>query len=111
MREFYNFFRNNGNVLTIDSAVAGFCSYQPLEFIASDHVEKLTPKFELNVFRAMFLVTVINMEQYRYSYGRKFNQDRIRETIIKLPFKDENVDWEYIENYIKGLTYSKYVLK
>lgn len=101
VREFYNFYRNNGNVLTIDSAVAGFCAYQPLGFSASDHVEVLTPiGFELNVFRAMFLVTVINLEQYRYSYGRKFNQDRIKETIIKLPFKDGNVDWEYIENYI-----------
>ena len=49
------------------------------------------------------------MEQYRYSYGRKFNQDRIRETIIKLPFKKDEADWEFIENYVKGLRYSKYV--
>lgn len=34
---------------------------------------------------AMFLVTVLNCENYRYSYGRKFNQDNIRNTIIKLP--------------------------
>ena len=57
----------------------------------------------------MFLVTVINMEQYRYSYGRKFNQDRIKATEIKLPFKGERVDWDYMENYIKGLPYSKYI--
>jgi len=71
VRGFYSYYNNSGNVLTIDSAVVGFCSYQPFNYSASDHVERLTPKegFELNVFRAMFLVTVINMEQYRYSYG------------------------------------------
>ena len=87
----------------------GFCSYQPLNFTASDHVEKLVPKFDLNVYRALFLTTIINMEQYRYSYGRKFNQDRIRETTIKLPFKDGDVDWDWIEDYMKGLSYSKHL--
>jgi hypothetical protein len=108
-REFYNTFTDEGNVLVIDSAVLGYCSYQPLNFTASDHVEKLISKFDLNVYRGLFLTTIINMEQYRYSYGRKFNQDRIRETIIKLPFKNGDVDWNFIEDYIKGLNYSKHL--
>ena len=33
----------------------------------------------------------------------------IRETVIKLPFKDGKIDWEFIENYIKGLAYSKHI--
>lgn len=109
IRNFYDIFTDEGNILTIDSAVLGFCSYQPLNFSASDHVEKLVPKFELNVYKALFLTTVINKEQYRYSYGRKYNQDRIRETVIKLPFKNNAVDWDFIENYIKGLHYSKHL--
>jgi len=110
IRRFYDSYTDEGNILTIDSATIGYCSYQPLNFSASDHVEKLLPKgFELNVFKAMFLVTVINMEKYRYSYGRKFNQTRIKETIIKLPFKNGSVDWKFIETYIKGLNYSKYL--
>jgi len=108
-RDFYDIFTEEGNILTIDSATIGFCAYQPLNFSASDHVEKLIPKFDLNVFRAMFLVTLINMEQYRYSYGRKFNQIRIRDTKIKLPLKDNEVDWDFIEDYIKGLSYSKHI--
>jgi hypothetical protein len=109
VRGWYNKFTDDGNILVIDSAVLGYCSYQPLNFTASDHVEKLIPQFELNVFRALFLTAIINKEQYRYSYGRKFNQDRIRETIIKLPFKNGKIDWDFIESYIKGLIYSKYV--
>jgi len=60
---FYNFHTEDGNVLTVDSAVLGYCSYQPLNFSASDHVEKLKPKFELNKYIALFLVTVLNQEQ------------------------------------------------
>lgn len=109
VRDWYDTFTDEGNILTIDSAVLGFCSYQPLNFTASDHVEKLTPKFDLNVYRALFLTTIINKEQYRYSYGRKYNQDRIRETVIKLPFKNGKIDWDWIEEYVKGLAYSKYL--
>ncbi|MFA5029897.1 MAG: N-6 DNA methylase [Patescibacteria group bacterium] len=109
IRDWYNIYTDDGNVLTIDSAVVGYCAYQPLNFTASDHVEKLLPKFELNVFRAIFLATIINLEQKKISYGRKFNQSRIKNTIIKLPFKSGIVDWEFIENYIKGLPYSKHL--
>lgn len=113
---FYDIYYNIGNVLTIDSATVGYCAYQPLNYSASDHVERLVPKFDLNTFRAMFLTTIINKEQYRYSFGRKFNQDRIKATVIKLPFKDgfesnniKGIDWDFIESYIKGLNYSKYL--
>lgn len=59
---------------------------------------------------AMFLATVINFENYRYSYGRKMNQKRIAETEIKLPHNEKNkIDRVYIESYIKGLPHSKYL--
>ncbi|MFB0638173.1 restriction endonuclease subunit S [Candidatus Phytoplasma solani] len=97
-----------GNVLVIESAVNGFCSYQEKNFIASDHVEKLEPKFNLNKYIALFLTTIINKEQWRYSYGRKFNQQRIQKTIIKLPVNKQNKpDWEFMEEYIKSLPYSE----
>ncbi len=103
---FYNIWTDKGNVLTIDSATVGYCSYQEYNFSASDHVEKLIPKFEMNIYTALFLQTIINLEQFRYSYGRKFNQERIRKTKIKLPFKNDQPDWEFMEDYIKSLPYS-----
>lgn len=104
---FYNFYTEQGNVMVIDSAVAGFCSYQENNFSASDHVEKLTPKFKLNKYIGLFLQTIINLEQFRYSYGKKFNQIKIRSTKIKLPVdKNGNPDWKFMENYIKSLPYS-----
>jgi len=104
---FFNFSANDGNILTVDSAVIGYCSYQPLDFSASDHVEKLIPKFKLNKYIAMFLVTVMNAEQYRYNYGRKASQDRMSRMKIKLPSKQDGTpDFEFMENYIKSLPYS-----
>ena len=85
VRGFYDHATEEGNVLVVDSAVLGYCSYQRDDFSASDHVEKLTPRFDMNQYLGIFLTTVINQNQYRYSYGRKASQERLRKTYIKLP--------------------------
>ncbi len=103
---FYDHYSEDGNILTVDSAVLGYCSYQSLSFSASDHVEKLIPKFKINKYIALFLVTILNLERYRYNYGRKCSQTRMKEINIKLPEKKGNPDFEYMENYIKSLSYS-----
>jgi hypothetical protein len=106
MDGFYDYYTEEGNVLTVDSAVLGYCSYQPLPFSASDHVEKLIPKFKLNKYIAMFLATIINEEQYRYNYGRKCSQTRMKEISIELPVDKGQPDFAFMENYIKSLPYS-----
>lgn len=103
---FYNFFTESGNVLTVDSAVSGYCSYQPLGFSASDHVEKLIPKFKMTKYVAMFLVTILNLEIYRYNYGRKASQTRMKKISIKLPSKNNKPDFELMDEFIKSLPYS-----
>jgi hypothetical protein len=102
----YNVYTETGNVITIDSAVLGYASYQAHNFSASDHVEKLIPKFILNKYNAIFLVTILNLEQYRYNYGRKCSQERIKNRSIRLPSKNNQPDWEFMENYMKSLPYS-----
>lgn len=103
---FYDYYTEERNVLTVDSAVLGYCSYQPLPFSASDHVEKLIPKFDMNKYIAIFLTTVINLEQYRYNYGRKCSQERMKNALIKLPARNGVPDFQFMENYIKSLPYS-----
>ncbi len=103
---FYEFCTEDGNILTVDSAVLGYCSYQAFDFSASDHVEKLMPNFEMNKYVALFLVTIMNLEQYRYNYGRKCSQTRMKQISVKLPAKKGQPDFEYMENFIKSLNYS-----
>lgn len=103
----YDYYTEDGNVLTIDSATIGSCFYQELKFSASDHVEKLIPRYEnFNKYIGLFISTVINLEQARYGYGRKFAQKRIKPTTIKLPSKNGKPDYEFIEKFIKSLPYS-----
>ena len=105
---FFNYRTEKGGVLTVDSAVLGFCSYQEKDFSASDHVEVLTPLFKMNKYIALFLTTIINKEQYRYSYGRKCSQIKLKRSKIKLPVTAEGTpDWQFMEVYIKSLAYSK----
>jgi hypothetical protein len=104
---FYNYYTEKGNVMVIDSAVAGFCSYQERDFSASDHVEKLIPRFAFNKYIGLFMAAIINLDNYRYNYGRKCNQKKIKDTFIKLPVDSNgSPDWQFMENYIKALPYS-----
>jgi len=82
--------------------------YQIESFWATDDVNVLYPKFVLNSYIAMFLCTLIYKEKYRFNYGRKWDKEMMLETIIKLPVtKDDTPDWQFMENYIKSLPYSK----
>ena len=94
-------------VLTIDSAVCGYCSYQALPFSASDHVEKLIPLFDMDIYVAMFFVTIFNVEQYRYNYGLKCSQTRLKEAEIRLPVDSNGEpDYDFMREYISHLEYS-----
>ena len=104
---YYDYYTEKGNVLTVDSAVLGFCTYQEKSFSASDHVELLIPKFKMNKYIGLFFVTIINKENFRYNYGIKFNQGKIKKTKIKLPITpDGNVDFNYIETFVKKLPFA-----
>jgi type I restriction enzyme M protein len=63
--------------------------------------QKLTP------FIALFLVTILRLEQYRFSYGMTGKKERLQNFKIKLPATSDNKpDWVFMENYIKLLPYS-----
>lgn len=53
----------------------------------------------------MFIITIIDQEKYKFSYGRKYRA-HIEETMVKLPVDSYgDPDWLYMENYIKSLPY------
>jgi hypothetical protein len=84
----------------------GYSTYQPVDFIGST---TLTAGYSplLNQFNALFIVAVLDMERYRYSFGRKYGLKEVKEKKIKLPAKNGQPDFEFMENYIKSLSYSK----
>jgi hypothetical protein len=98
-----------GNCITVSNdGSIGFAFYQEKEFTCSHSVNPLYLKgYTLNKYIAMFLCTLIELEQYRWAYGRKWRPKRMPSSLIKLPVKsDDTPDWEFMEKYIKSLPYS-----
>ena len=109
------------NAITIGDTTAT-CFYQDEKFITGDHMVVIRAEW-LNKARALFILSILKKEQYKYSYGRAFLMDRIKSTTLKLPivhnedgtpyidktykFSDEGYvpDWTFMENYIKSLPY------
>lgn len=87
IKGYYNFYTEQGDCLTIDSAVLGTCFYQQKNFSASDHVEILRPKFEWNKYIALFLANMLNqigIFVYHYSYLLKRSQKQLKQETIPL---------------------------
>lgn len=101
-----------GNAITID--MFGNAFYQKDDFYAVSHgrVNILMPKFNLNQNIAMFIITLIYKNQYKYSYGRALYSDEAKKMIIKLPINAKGEpDFEFMENYIKSLHYKPLTTK
>lgn len=107
----------NGNCITVvnNGASVGYAFYQENDFTCSHDINALYLKDHLlNKYIAMFLITVIEKEKYRWNYGRKWRPKRMAESIIKLPAilqsngKTEP-DWAFMDNFIKSLPYSKHI--
>jgi hypothetical protein len=99
---------HQGNTITVNyNGSVGEAFYQPEPFWASDDVNVLYPKFKFNKYIGLFIITIIRQDKYRFNYGRKWEMERMKESIILLPSMNNEVDVGYIERYIKSLPYSK----
>lgn len=79
------------------------------EFTASDEIYAFHNK-RLNKFNALFIATVMRQNQYKFKFGRKAFYNKFKNETILLPVdKNGNLDWDYMENYIKALPYAEYL--
>ncbi|MCK4427851.1 MAG: N-6 DNA methylase, partial [candidate division Zixibacteria bacterium] len=83
----------------------GYTTYQPIDFIGSTTLT-CGYNYKLNKYNALFLITVLDLERFKYSFGRKYGKTQLLKTKIKLPSKDGQPDWDFMESYIKSLPYS-----
>ncbi|MCM1438011.1 MAG: restriction endonuclease subunit S [Roseburia sp.] len=103
---YQNMATEKGGVLTVDSATVGTVFYQPYDFIATDHVEKIQAKVGIfNECKGLFLQTIITHSVgTKYQYGYKFSQKRIKQQKVILPMNDNGKpDYGYMEEYIYNL--------
>lgn len=99
--------REKKDAITIGDTTATIF-FQNKDFVTGPHMIVARADW-FNVFTAHFLIAVLNLEKYRYPvFGRAFLKDLVKETEIELPVnKDGKVDYEFMEEYIKSLPYTK----
>lgn len=102
---------NKGKVIIV-GAESTESFYQEEDFITGNKISILKNS-NLNKYNGIFISTLIDKEFYRYSYGRGLTLGRLKNVSIKLPIKPKSSpdeksepDWEFMENYIKGLPYT-----
>ena len=94
----------DGNAIVIGDTTATI-SYQPGAFVAGEHIIAARADW-LNKYTGLFITCLLRQERYRYSYGRAYKLDLIRNTEIRLPVTNEGApDWPWMEAYIKSLPY------
>ena len=96
---------NKKNCITI-GAEGIFAFYQNKDFISGVKIYTLRNEY-LNKYNALFIITILNEENYRYTYGRARILEKIKNEEISLPITSQNLpDWQFMEDYIKQLHYS-----
>lgn len=102
------------NKITID--MFGSVFYHNYFYFSDDNIHTLLLKEDnkdrLNDINQIFLVTILKQLSSKYGYGRQVRIQRLENEIIKLPILNKDViHWDFIENYIKTLPYSKNLIK
>jgi hypothetical protein len=98
-----------GNCITVNyNGSVGEAFYQSEPFWATDDINVLYANgWTLNKYIALFVATVIKANRYKFSYGRKWTMEKMKQSIVKLPISSQGTpDWDYMECYIKNLPYS-----
>lgn len=116
-----------GQCLTI-GAEGIYCFYQPKDFATGNKVYTLRNN-ELNFYQYIFVATILNKEDYKYSYGRARIKSKLENEVIKLPIQYNSdgsplldntykyseqgyvPDWQFMEDYIKLLQYKPLTTK
>lgn len=85
----------------------GCAFYQDQPYFASDDVQVLEPRFEVDKWSLLFVCSMVRFEKDRFTYGYKWNLARMKETTIKLPATSSSEpDWSYMSRYMQGLPFS-----
>ena len=90
------------NTITLSyNGSIGEAFYQDEIFWASDDVNVLYPKFEMNREMAFFIIPLLKTAGKRYAFIDKWKKEDMEKSKIPLPVdKDGNPDYKYMENHI-----------
>lgn len=96
------------NTITITyNGSVGEAFYQDKEFWASDDVNVLYPKFEMNQYIALFIIPLLKATGRKYAFVDKWKKETMEKDTIMLPVDEKGKpDFSYMETYMKGIAKS-----
>ena len=100
-------FRAGSLTVAYNGNSVGFSFYQEVDFFACDDVNVLEPKSPVSMWALLFVATLIKHNRSRFTYGYKWTLARMTETNIKLPSANGKPDWAQMEEFMKGLPFSR----
>ena len=99
---------NDKNYRTYENFISvsflGTVFYQPNKTSLDMKVHCLKPiEHKLNLYTATFLVNVIRKAISNFAYQDQLSSTILPKLIIKLPNKNNEPDWDYMESYMKNI--------
>ncbi len=92
-----------GKCLTVAlNGSVGETFFQFDDFITSGDNAILTLQKEYNHYLLFYISVLIKNHQWRYNYYRKLNLGKLKKMQIPMPFKDGQLDLEYIKNIVSN---------
>lgn len=98
---------NKGNSITCSDTTLGADTmfYQECDFIGYSHIQHLVPKFQhFNKSIAYMIITACKVATSKlYDYGNKYNRTEMNNTVIQLPTKNNEIDFDFMESFVAEL--------
>ena len=95
---------SKGECLTVArSGSSGYVGYQASQCVVGDSAKILEPKFEANTLRLLFVRSALMVLKAKYAYTDKVTNENYAKAIILLPSKNEEPDWQYMEDYMRNI--------
>ena len=92
------------NTITVSyNGSVGEAFYQDEVFWASDDVNVLYPKFEMNEYIAMFIITILKKSGKKYKFIDKWKKEDMEKDCLILPVEQTGrPNFSYMETYMKN---------
>lgn len=100
----------SGGCLTVpyNGNSVGWAFYQDAPFFASDDVNVLEPRVPMSRWTLLFIAAVIRKAKGRYTYGYKWNQERMIRSTVRLPATPPgDPNFAAMDRVMRGLPFSK----
>ena len=93
----------NRGTFTIDMFGYVFFRQHEYKMVTHARVFSLTPKIPINDNQGIFILTAFQFFHKKFGYGNMCSWDKIKNESILLPIKDNTIDYDFMDLFIKEL--------